>query len=151
MLSLSAQRPAKHIVMRVAARKAGAAEDVCERVAMSPALLREQLTGPQLLKQQIYYPQVAVLAVLYLFHYDNSATPHQHVRGAAASRWQLHHAVAFRGVEGHRKVYWQPSLGGRSALGSAQHAGACCSPCYIHCSARGCLLICRLSALPCST
>lgn len=42
----------------VTARMAGAAEDVCERVATKPAALREQLTGPRLLKQQIYYPEV---------------------------------------------------------------------------------------------
>lgn len=42
----------------VTARKAGAAEDICGRVAAAPAALREQLDGPRLLKQQIYYPEV---------------------------------------------------------------------------------------------
>lgn len=39
------------------ARPAGAAEDVCERAAVSAGKLREELSGPRLLKQQIYYPK----------------------------------------------------------------------------------------------
>lgn len=31
---------------------------MCERAAVSASKLREELSGPRLLKQQIYYPQV---------------------------------------------------------------------------------------------
>lgn len=48
-----------HFFLPGAARKAGAAEDVCQRVKASPASLREQLSGPRLLKGQVYYPQVS--------------------------------------------------------------------------------------------